>query len=284
MTRVAAAAELADLLDRTEIRSGNLVYVHTSFSRLGHLGLTPADLITGLCERVGPLGTLVLPCFAWHLDPAARPWTGYAEYFRRRPLFDVRDTPANIGVIPELFRRWPGVLRSAHYWWSIAARGPLAESLTRGQDDVEWPYGPESSFGRMRALGVKILGLGVSLNTTSLAPVVDHELGDRHPQQVLTTEPQDGVVIDHHGRRRITRSYWLMPEVVRQIKPSVVIERSPVLADSVIRADAGETIQFSYRFSDFFDEALRMGVDAAGRGQRVPWLADYPLMRVKEMH
>lgn len=279
MQPTARQKALAALLDRLGVGSGNLVYVHTSFGRLGHLGLTPNELIEGLCRHVGHSGTVVLPSFAWHVDPKARPWKGYADYFAIRPPFDVRHTPANIGLIPELFRNWPGVLRSAHYWWSIAARGPLAETITRDQVGVEYPYGPDSAFGRMRTLGVKVLGLGVSLNTTSLAPVVDHELGDRHPQEVLTSELQDGVVIDQDGRRRLTRSYWLLPDVVRLIKPSALIEQSRVLAAAVLRADYEDTIQFLYPFSAYFTEGLRLGAEAGARGAKVPWLTEYSLMR-----
>ncbi len=230
-----------------------------------------------MLHRLGPSGTLVVPSFAWHLDPHARPWKGYADYYRTRPIFDVRLTPANIGTVPESFRRRPGVLRSAHYWWSVAAHGRLAEVITSNQETVVHPYGPDSAFGRLHRLGVKLLGLGVTMNTTSLALVVDHVLGDRHPQRVLSEELQDGVVVDEHGCRVTTRSYWLLPEVVRLIKPSVLMERAAALRQAVRHADHGETMQFSYRFSDYFDEGVRLGLEAAAQGSPVPWLEQYPL-------
>ena len=54
-----------------------------------------------------------------------------------------------------------------------------------------------------------------ALTPESLAPVVDYQLGDRHPQIVFSEQPQEGVVVDEHGRTIVTRSYSLLPEVVR---------------------------------------------------------------------
>lgn len=244
---------------------------------MAYLSLTGEDFIQILTERLGERGTLVLPSFAWNLDKSERPWKGYKDYFESRPVFDVRETPANIGWIPELFRRMPGVLRSTSYWWPICARGALAEELTAGQESIKHPYGPGSSFELLRLHEVKILGLGVSLNTTSLAPVADYWLGDAHPQQVFTNEPQKGVVIDERGTSLETYSFWLLPQVVRLIKPGVLIEESEELRNCMRRADEDSNINFSYPYSVYHREALRLGNVARAAAQPVPWLRDYPL-------
>src|SRR5438876_8624888 len=122
------------LLNDLGIARGDIVYVHTSFKRIAYLGLTGEQLIVVLLETIGSAGTLVLPSFAWNLHRSERPWKGYAEYFVRRPPFDVRNTPANIGWIPEVFRRVAGARRSLSYCWSVCALGPLAPRLTMGQE------------------------------------------------------------------------------------------------------------------------------------------------------
>ena len=260
------------LLSRLEVQPGGLVYLHTSFSRLRHLAEHPRALLEAVLRHLGPDGTLVLPSFAWHLDPSQRPWKGYADYYRVRPLFDVRHTASNIGSVPECFRTWTGVRRSADYWWSVAALGPLASVLTEGQHLISHPFGPGSTFHRLWQSGAHVVGLGVSLNTTSLAPVVDHVLGARHPQQVFSPSMEEGHVIDEHGREIVTRSFWLLPEVVRTIKPSEVLTRSNALGGRVRRADEGDTIHFAYAFEDYLEHALRLAADPVQRGARVPWL------------
>ena len=273
------ARRVRALLDELGVGAGALVYLHTSFSRLAHLELTPVDLIHGLVDHLGPHGTLVMPSFAWHRDKSARPWKGYADYYRDRPPFDVRHTPANIGVVPECFRSYPGVMRSAHFWWSVAARGPLAETITSGQQYVVNPYGQDSAFGRMHLHGAIILGLGVTLNTTSLAPVVDHEIGAGHTQVVFSPGLEGGVVVDGAGDRVTTRAYWLLPEVVRLIKPSSVVARSNGLNGHLRRADHDAVIQFAYPFRAYFASAMSLGMNAAAHQQRMPWLEDYGVMQ-----
>jgi hypothetical protein len=265
------------LCDQLDVRRNDLVFLHISYSRVAYLELSPEELVEALLDRLGPEGTLAMPSYAWHVDKAARPWKGYADYFAQRPPFDVRHTPSNMGVVSEQFRHLPGVHRSASYWWSICAKGPLSGELAGDQARVNLPYGQDSSFGRLARADVKVLGLGVSLNTSSLAPIVDYSLGTRHPHAVFTEAPETGVVIDGDGARIDTRSYWLLPEVVRLIKPTELIEASSTLGDAIRRADEGMTIHFSYRFQAYHDEAMRLGDEAVAKGQPVPWLQQYPL-------
>jgi aminoglycoside N3'-acetyltransferase len=267
----------AELCDSLHVGSDDLIFLHISYTRMSYLGLSAEEIIDALLQRLGPKGTLVLPSYAWHLDKTARPWRGYADYFAQRPAFDVRHTPANIGWVPEVFRQMPGVKRSSSYWWSVAAKGALARELTEGQAQVVRPYGTTSSFGRLAGAGAKIVGLGVSLNTSSLALVADDAFGDRHVQAVFTGTPESGVVIDEDGRRIETHSYWLLPEVVRVIKPSSLIAASPRLMAAMRRVDRGTTIHFSYAYADYHQEALRLGEEAIAAGRPMPWLQDYPL-------
>jgi hypothetical protein len=149
--------------------------------------------------------------------------------------------------------------------------------ITSHQDAVVHPYGPRSSFELMREYRVKILGLGVTLNTTSLAPIADYQLGIRHTQRVFTEEPQVGTIIDGKGQKLQIGSFSLMPEAVRQMKPSIVFDRSAALRDAMRRVDEGGTIQFAYPFEVYHAEAVRLGGAACARGSRVPWLPEYPL-------
>jgi aminoglycoside N3'-acetyltransferase len=265
-----------ELLDRLDIRAGDIVYQHTSFKRLIYLGLSPAALIDAMLERLGDRGTLAMPSMVWNLDRTGRPWKGYADYFRERPVLDVRHTACNFGVVPELFRQMPGTLRTVNRW-TICARGYLAQALTDGQEVVSHPFGPDSAFERMRQYGVKILGLGCSLNTNSLAVLPDFQLGEQHPQQIFTAEPLPAMVIDYAGRAIETQSHWYLPEASRVIKPAAVWDLSPRLVAATCRADVGDTIHFCYPFAAYHEEALRLGKLAIAEGGPVPWLRDYPL-------
>ena len=268
---------LEELLEKLDIRSGDLVFLHISYNWMSYLGLDGTQIIDVLISYLTPSGTLVMPSYAWLLDKSHRPWKGYADFFYQPAIFDVRNTPTNMGWIPELFRGMPGVKRSLSYFWPICARGTLACELTAAQEKVIHPYAKTSSFGMLFEFGVKILGLGVTLNTTSLALVADYALGDRHPHCVFSAEPQSGIVVDYNGRAIETKSYRLLPEVVRLIKPEKVIENSPLLRRLTKRVDEGETIQFSYPYHIYHQEAVRLGDQAYKSNTKVPWLEDYPL-------
>jgi aminoglycoside 3-N-acetyltransferase len=266
--------ELSAVLKTLGVSRGSVVYAHTSFSRLKHFQLDAPEFIEILLEAIGDNGTLAMPSFAWNLDPTQRPWKGYADYFEQRPQFDVRTTPTNIGHVPETLRTWPGVARSASYWWSIAAYGQLAHHLTSAQDSVVHPFGPESSFDLLREAGVIILGLGVTLNTTSLAPLVDFALGRDHPHRVFTDAPASGTVITADGRKNETRSFTLLPAAVRVIKPANVFAQSTHLRLAMRRADESNAIQFAYPYAAYHAEALELGRAAAASGRGVPWFPE----------
>jgi aminoglycoside N3'-acetyltransferase len=263
-------------LDALDVTPGDVIFLHTSFSRLRYLGLSPAAFIDALLARLTASGTLAMPSYTWNLDPSARPWKGYADYFARQPAFDVRATPSNMGVVPETFRTLDGVRRSVDYWWPVCVRGRLAAEIVADQHHIEHPFGPGSAFARLHDAGVKMLGLGVTLNTTSLALLTDFQLGSRHPHRVFTETPQRATVTDHDGKAVATRSFWLLPEVVRRIKPAAVLE-SPRSAHAVRRMDQGTTVNFCYPFGSYHREAMRLAAEATATGQPLPWLRDYAL-------
>lgn len=269
--------DFEQLLDKLNINKGNVIFLHSSFSRLKYLELTPQELLTILLQRLGSEGTLAMPSYTWHLDPQHRPWKGYKDYFELRPAFDVKNTPSNLGWIPETFRLMKGTKRSLDYWWSIGVQGALAEYITQNQEILQHSYGQESSFEKLMLANVKILGLGVTLNTTSLAPMVDFALGSTHPHQIFTTTLERGLVIDFDGKAIQTHKYWLLPDVVHFIKPEQVFYESPNLQTALQRADFEDTIHFSYPFQTYYAEALHLGYAASSEKRNVPWLLNYPL-------
>ena len=258
------------VLDQLEIGPGDLVFLHTSFRRITALVDGPEDLVTQLLRRLGPRGTLAMPRYAWHLDPAARPWKGYREYLERRPSMDLRNTPANIGVVPDAFRTRADALASISNLWPVCAVGPAAAAITESQEKVEHPYGPGSTFHRLLEMEAKVVGLGVTLNTTSLAPVTDCLLGPDWQQRVFTQEPVPGTVIDLAGREHRVQAYTLLPETVRDIRPSAVLTGALVPGTDFPYQVRDGTIFFAYQAGLYHRAATRMAAAAQGG---CPWLA-----------
>ncbi len=138
-------AEVADQLRTLGVDEGDVLLVHTSFRAIRPVEGGPAGLIAALREALGPQGTLVMPS-----------WTGSDE-----EPFEPKTTPASadLGIVPAMFWRQPGVLRSEHPF-AMSASGHEARRIVG--DPLCFPiHGPRSPVGRVDDLDGKVLLLGV---------------------------------------------------------------------------------------------------------------------------
>lgn len=133
-----SAARLVEVCRTAGIREGGVLFVQCSLNNLLTYGGTPYELLLALHELAGPRGTLVMPAFTTNMSEIpCRP-------------FDVLREPTYTGLIPDLFRREPGVVRSLHPRHSMCAMGPDAKELLAGHEDCAYADGPGSPFDRIR--------------------------------------------------------------------------------------------------------------------------------------
>jgi aminoglycoside N3'-acetyltransferase len=186
------AAELARLLPM----DFEILMVHSSYDALLPMYKGDArELIAALLKICGPDRTLVMP--AWVMG--GRTFDTQA-YFRTRP-FDVRRTPSEIGLLAEVFRRTPGVLRSLHPTCSVCALGPLAQELTSGHHLARSGLSPDSPFGTMTRRRTAILGLGVEYyRCLTHAHTAKEVLGDAFPIKFPSVS-MPVTLVDYDGSR-----------------------------------------------------------------------------------
>ncbi len=183
--------------------AGQVVLVHSSLSSLGWVVGGAQTVIQALLDVLTPTGTLMMPAHTgentdpanWSNPPVPESWWPIIR--ESRPAFDPLRTPTfRIGVIPEQFRTWPGVLRSEHPVGSFAAHGPQAELLTRDHV-LEDTFGQRSPLGKLYALDgfVLLLGVGHDSNTSlHLAEYRAHWPGRR--------TIREGTAMQVEGQRR----------------------------------------------------------------------------------
>jgi aminoglycoside N3'-acetyltransferase len=169
--------ELVAELTRRLPAEFEILMVHSSFDAFLPMYKGSAkELVGALIDFCGPHRTLVMPSFVM----GGRTYDT-AAYFRTRP-FDVRTTPSEMGLVAEIFRRTPQVLRSLHPTCSVCALGPLAKETTAGHHMSRTGMSPDSPYGVMTRRRTAILGLGVEYyRCLTHAHTAGHQMGDAFP-------------------------------------------------------------------------------------------------------
>lgn len=256
-----------EFLDLLGLEPGDNLFVHSGLSHWRLSSLQALEVVNKLIERVGPDGTLLMPSYYWQGE-SGQPPSGL--------VYDVDRSPSMMGLISEYFRRWPNVLRSEAYLAPVCGLGPLAETLLTGQGEIVHPFGAGSTFRLAYEYDFKVVGLGVSLNTSALAHLPDLELEGRYPCRVFSTEPIRGQVRTIEGELKEVQTLVLEPGVRQLYRPMGVFEASERLSSELKRADVGSAIRFSYPLRLYVDEALRLGRQALAEGNPPPWFINWP--------
>lgn len=173
-SRPVTCASLAADLRTLGLEAGMTVMVHSSLSKLGWVCGGPVAVVQALMDVITPQGTLIMPTHSgelsepsyWVNPPVPVDWID--EIHASMPAYDAGITPTRgMGRIVEVFRNYPGVMRSNHPALSFAAWGKHAEFIT-DKHQLEYSLGEGSPLARLYDLDGWLLFLGVNhANNTS---------------------------------------------------------------------------------------------------------------------
>jgi Aminoglycoside 3-N-acetyltransferase len=148
------------VLHRVGLRQGDSTLVQSSFDAFEGFDGKPSDVIEVLKDVVGPRGLLMMPTI---------PFSGTAiEWARSHPLVGVRRTPSRMGLISQIFRRSPNVMRSMHPTHPVTAWGAQAAECMAGHPLARTPCGAGSPYHGLLARDGDVLLLGVDVNADKL--------------------------------------------------------------------------------------------------------------------
>jgi aminoglycoside 3-N-acetyltransferase len=187
-------------------RKGTLL-VHSSMKSIGEVEGGADTVLDALSEYMKD-GLLVLPTHTW-------------SYIKgENPRFYVSVSPSCVGVLPEIFRKRPGVIRSLHPTHSVAALGKDAEEFVSGNELFDTPCARGSSWGKLLDRKATIMLLGVDLTRNTFMHGVEEwaeipgRMSDEH-EQLFTVLP-DGTEISVPSRRhcglRWSLHFWKVEE------------------------------------------------------------------------
>lgn len=169
------------------LKETDTVLVHSSFKNVaGDIGVEGgADtIVDSFIEYFGEKGLIIFPAMSWklgylidkngnHRDPLLGLEDGYYEFGNH---FDVRKTPCHgLGIIPEIFRKRPGVVRSICPTSSLCAFGNDASDFCAGHEFAETPLNWNSPWGKLYDRKAKILFLGTTMACNTFMHVLEEK-------------------------------------------------------------------------------------------------------------
>lgn len=145
--------ELAESLRDAGLSVGDVVYVHSSMSKIGMLENGPVTILSSLRSVVGDLGTIGAPC---HLDPDL-----VTEKMAEGCCLDLRTESVHTGSFPRFLKSLAGSHCSSHPFASSCFNGLHAEEITSEHELDSGVCHARSPLGKLIGYRAKIVGIGV---------------------------------------------------------------------------------------------------------------------------
>jgi aminoglycoside 3-N-acetyltransferase len=162
--------QIEEVLMNVGLKSGNVVMLHSSLSKIGFVQNGAETLINAFLQVIGEGGTLTMPAF---------PAIGFNyDYLKSNPLFNINSTPSKTGIVTEVFRKMKGVKRSLHPTDSVCALGPQSDFITNTHFNQLTPYNANSPFYKLCELNAKIVLLGVDFNSLTNLHTLEDAVDD----------------------------------------------------------------------------------------------------------
>ncbi len=155
---------LVDDLRSMGLQPHDTVLLHTSMKKIGPVAGGPDAVLDMLMDYFSE-GLLCFPALSWTTAKA------------QPPAFDVLRTPSIVGILPELFRQRPGVVRSWNPTHSMAAFGRDAQWMTREDHLSGTPCGPRSSWRKLMHRQAWIVMAGCDLTSCTFLHGVEEWCG-----------------------------------------------------------------------------------------------------------
>lgn len=194
-------AQLKDQLREMGIDPKGTLLVHSSMKAIGQVEDGPEGVIDVLMDYMKD-GLLVFPTHTW-------------KQIREKtyPIFDVVNEPSCVGLLTNIFRVRPGVVRSLHPTHSVAAYGKDAAEYVSGEENHITPCGKGSCWYKLYERKAQILFIGCGTHRNTFLHGVEewNNVPNRLTErlQLLYTRAADGKIYPipqyrHYSRPPVT--------------------------------------------------------------------------------
>lgn len=165
------ADDLIHVMCEMGMKKGSVVCIHSSMKEFYNYKGTVKEIIDKILQVIGNEGTLVMPAFP---KKELSEQEGY--------IFDLEKDPTGAGLLAEVFRKYPGVLRSANVQHSVCAIGKYANYLIKDHTKDHDCWGKMSPWYKMCELDAIVFNLGMPRNYIgTIHHCVESTLYAEHP-------------------------------------------------------------------------------------------------------
>lgn len=167
--------QLIDDLKKMGLKRADAIMIHSSMKSIGSVEGGGETVIDAFLEYFSE-GLVMMPAHTW------------AQMGPEYAIFDPATEPACVGLLPNLFLKRKGAVRSLHPTHSIVAYGERATEYIAGEENCTTPCTPGGCWDRLREINAKILLVGVThIRNTFIHSVEEiYDVPER-----LTPEPME---------------------------------------------------------------------------------------------
>ena len=237
------------------IMQGDTLLVHASLSSLGYVVGGAEALFLALRDVIGEKGTIVVPSqtveisdpASWQYPPVPQEWHDVIRSSMPAYSKNLSYSKA-MGAFSQLIGILPDSIRSNHPMYSFTAIGEKASEII-GQDSFDFPFGDESSLGRMYSIGAKVLMIGTDFETNTSLHLAENWLN----REVIQERSK---ILTEHGEKWISFKnieldlYDDYLEIQKNFMEQYTVNHISINESNVYLFDMKECVDFAHRYYD----------------------------------
>jgi aminoglycoside 3-N-acetyltransferase len=234
---------VTDFFKNAGVAKGDTVFLHSDAFVTAELEGKDINekaevLFAGILDAIGEEGTLVVPTFTYSAT--------------KGEVYNVEETKSDVGLLTEIFRKRPGVIRTLNPVFSVAVTGAGAKAFADAAIDDS--FGENTSFGLLYQLNAWIITLGCSLDRVTFIHYVDQMA--KVDYRYFKTFPATIV----NGSEMIQEDFrYLVRDLNRKTSVQLDDLRNRLRTEGLLStAEMGRALLMSVRAKDFFNTAVEM--------------------------
>jgi aminoglycoside 3-N-acetyltransferase len=198
--------ELRAALAAVGVVAGDAMMLHSAFNDTHGFRGSIEQLTEVFIDAVGPDGHLLMVSLPYR--------SSSFDYLSKLRVFDVRKTPSMMGMVSEIFRRRPDVLRSLHPTHPVLVRGERAQEFIEAHPSCRYPCGPGSPFDRLAAENGIVIFFNVAFDTYTFFHYLEHMVSPQLPFALYTEQAFSVPVVDREGQPGTVTTHVFSPAAI----------------------------------------------------------------------